>query len=613
MHFILISKKESFQEEQINTDLLNSPHAPSLISREAIRYQISNFIVYIYPYNQIDAETRGYSYYKDEDKLLLCNGLINIDNSLRNQDIVTLFDEINSSPLMGDYQLISLDKDGNGFIKTPPVSIRQLFYYEDENCTVLSTEIKLIVDGIKKFQEEKFITHFDPDFMEDTIFREWTARDYPENTIFREIKRIYPIDIKYFKEGKLVIERKKSVKIPEWFENAFYEDRDNLYDNYYETVHNFVETNLVHLKDKIDKIIVGVTGGVDSRLTMAILSRICKKHQIPLICYTAGQSTHPDVVIARKVAEILDVPHFHHQPHNNRSPNSKEINDYVKTFYMAQGDWNSKDFVEYYQRKISSRSSPLKDDKIPPAIGAYPVNESDLYQLGLSTYKRSNIEKTYITNRWTGRRILFNQNFYLPLFNTVYEFWFGLLYGKINNNAYKELIYEMLKRSEPELIEIPLVGDKLPQVDVEPYSHTMNSKHHEREPFLWDYDFVMKNLKPVLSRKFDGLDNNIKSILKLVGLNELDYFIDIEIQNSINSYQRKKIDLKEFFKALLKERFRSNLPKNKSLIRMPKDGMSYIPYNSKSYYLSKMQILMEFASVSNFNSFEELENIINTG
>ncbi len=327
MHFILISKKESFKDEQINTSFLDSPHAPTLISRETIKYQISDFILYIYPYDQIDPEIYGYSYYKDDERLLLCNGLINIGNSTRNQDIRKLFQEINSSKLMGDYQLISIDKDGNGFIKTPSISIKQLFFYEDENCAVLSTELKLIVDGIKNFRKKKFIDHFDPDFIEDTLLREWTARNFPQNTIFKEIKRVFPQDIKYFQEGKIIIERKESIEVPDRFRNAFYEDRDKLYHDYYETLSNFVETNLIRLKGNMDKIIIGLTGGGDSRLSVAILSKICKKHQIPLICYTAGQDTHPDVVTARKLAKILDIPHFHHSPLNNRSPNSKEIED----------------------------------------------------------------------------------------------------------------------------------------------------------------------------------------------------------------------------------------------------------------------------------------------
>lgn len=341
MHFILISKKETFKDEQISHDLLNSSTAPSLISREVIKFEISNFIVYIYPYNHIEKEIYGYSYYKDKNKLLLCNGLVNINKKFQNQDICNLFDQINdSTELLGDYQLISIDSNGNGYFKTPSFGLKQLFFYEDENCTVLSTEIKLIVDSIQKFSEKKFVDHYDLDFIEDSIFKEWINRNYPKNTIFKDIKRIFPQDLKYFKKSKIIIERKEFIEVPKWYKDAYNKDKNKLYDDYYKILMNFAETNLVSLKPNIKRFFLGLTGGFDSRLTVAILSEICKKHQIPLVCCTSGQLEHPDVIIAKKIAEILDINHFHHFPPNNCFINATEYDDYTLTFYMAQGDWN---------------------------------------------------------------------------------------------------------------------------------------------------------------------------------------------------------------------------------------------------------------------------------
>jgi len=120
---------------------------------------------------------------------------------------------------------------------------------------------------------------------------------------------------------------------------------------------NFVETNLVNLKPNFEKITLGLTGGLDSRITAAILSPICKNHEISFECSTSGQDTHPDVVIAKKVAKVLNAKHFHVvPPQKNRHPNTNEYKDYALTFYMAQGDWNSKDFVIGYDRKISNFS-----------------------------------------------------------------------------------------------------------------------------------------------------------------------------------------------------------------------------------------------------------------
>ena len=582
LHFILISKKDSFKDQDINENLLGSSNAPSLISREAIKYEISNFILYIYPYNHLDHETEGYSYNMDEDKLLLINGIINVDNNLRDKDINNFFKKLSdSSKLLGDYQLISIDKKGNGYVKTSPLSIRQLFHYEDENCTVLSTEIKLIVDGVTKFKENKFVDHFDPDFVEDAVYREWGPRKFPKKTIFQEIKRIFPYDNKYFSNGKIVIESKNKVQVPQWFREAYNENKDKLFDDYYQFLINFTETNLVHLKPNIDKITLGLTGGFDSRLAVAILSKICNKHQIPFECQTSGQEDHPDVVIAKKIAKIVDVKYVNNKPPENIRPNTKDYGDYISTFYISQGDFNSKDSVLVYKRKI--------------------LNLNVLQQLGNSGYKKDNMYRIYFVNIWYARRILFHKNFYFPLFFTNYEMWFALLYAEIKNKDFKEFVYEILKRSNPKLLEIPFVGDSLPQTDVKPYLTIRDSKHHEKEPFLWDYNYVRTNLKPVFIKKFNNsLGLKSKIIFKIARLNELDYFLNPELDSILQSYRKNQIDLQTSIKMLLKEGKSDKYPKTKVMIEMTKDSRT-------DPFISKMQILMDFASVTDKYSFNEME------
>jgi len=579
MHFILISKNDKIGPE-INEKLLNSPNAPALISREAIKYEISNFIIYIYPYNHVDHELEGYSYYCDDDKFLLINGLVNINNDLRNQDILGFFSELeDSSELLGDYQIIKLDRNGNGFIKTPSLSIRQLFFYEDENCAVLSTDIKLIVDGITKFKSKHFVDHFDVDFVEDSLFREWSPRNFPENTIFKEIERIFPQDIKYFKEGKIIIERQNSIQIPQWFRNLYSEDKSKLYDDYYEVLMNFAETNLVNLKPNIKKIKLGLSGGLDSRLSVAILSKICRKHEIPFECYVDGQDEHPDVVIAKKIADALGIELVHSR--DNLTSNPANYPDYATTFYMSEGDFNSKDFIPDYNRQVDGLDF--------------------IIQFGMDAYKRTNMHLLYSANRWFARRILFRRNFFFPLFFTDYEVWFAFLCTELGQqDSYKEFVYEVLKRSMPQLLDIPFAGDSLPQVNVEPYLSVRDSKHHEKEPFLWDHRFVEKNLKPLLSKNDLGIKG--KFLLNLLRISELDYFLNKELGKKIGQYRNKQITLHECIKELIKERNSMNYPKIKTRINMSQEARS-------DFYISKLQILMDFASVVDKRSFEEVENI----
>lgn len=582
MHFILISKKENFKNEYINEDLLKTPFAPSLISRESLKIEISNFIIFIYPYDDIQPENFDYSYYADEEKVLICNGLVNANQKLRDKNICKFFEKIDGSvDLLGDYQLISINKKGNGFFKTPPLSIKQLFFYEDDNCSVLSTEIKLIVDGINSFKNKKFVDHFDIDFIEDSIFREWAVRKFPRNTIFKEIKRVFPNDLKCFNDGKIIIKQKDTIDIPQKLRAEYNSDKKQFYDKYYKNLLQFVESNLENINYSIDKITLGLTGGFDSRLTVALLSKICNKQNIELECFTHGDENHPDVVIAKKIAEVLNLNYFHYPPPINNPPNTKTYSDYLSTFYISQGDFNSKDFVSEYNRQLFSLDS--------------------IFQLGMDAFKRHNMDKIYSANRWFARRILFNKNYFFPLFFTKYETWLALLYGEQDEESFKEFIYEILKRNDPELLNIPFAGESLPQTNIEPYLTKNDSTFHEKDPFLWDYDYVRINLKPLLEKRYNKQGTKARIILKILGLNELDFFINKNINKTIQEYHKNKISLNACLKKLYGERYSRKYPRSKSMLRITKE---------KNYYTNKLQILMDFASAANQKSFQEIEKNI---
>lgn len=71
--------------------------------------------------------------------------------------------------LLGDCQLLSLNCSGNGIYKTRPSSIKKLFFMKIGQCSVVSTEIKLIVDEIEKFGKCPFREHYDATYIYDTF------------------------------------------------------------------------------------------------------------------------------------------------------------------------------------------------------------------------------------------------------------------------------------------------------------------------------------------------------------------------------------------------------------------------------------------------------------
>ena len=245
---------------------------------------------------------------------------------------------------------------------------------------------------------------------------------------------------------------------------------------------------------------------------------------------------------------------------------------------MGQGDFSSKDFASYYSRHI---------------------HLDTIYQLGYDGYKRHNMKSIITANIWSARRMLFTQNFIFPLFFTDYDIWFALLYGEIKQDSYKELVYEILKRSNPELLNIPFAGESLPQLEIEPYMRKTDSIHHWKEPFLWDYQYVRKNLKPLLIK--NDLGKKGRLLQKLLMLNELDYFLNKQLSAKIELYRKNKISLIQCVKDLIYEKRKSKYPKSKKLITMTQESM-------KDPYIPHMQILMDFASAANKKSFNQMEN-----
>ena len=587
MHFLILSKKEHFYKDYINEDVLNSVDATSLISNSVIKYELGKFIIFIYNYNHVYEEKENYSYYFDENQVFLINGVLTIDEKARDPDIRVFFEKLNeNSEIIGDYQIFSLNKNGDGFCKTPLSSVKKLFFYEDDFCSVISSEIKLIVDGISKFSKSKFVNNFDSTYMYDT-FHSGAFLKYPRHTIFKDIKRIFPHDELLIKNFNFLVVKNDTITPPEWFINLYEQDKDKLYDWYYDKLLKYTEQLLSQYKNDISHISLGLTGGFDSRVSAVILDKVCSNLGIKFKTFTSGQKDHPDVIIAKMIAECLNLDWNYREPVSKEHPSCQNIGDYSQSFFVTQGDFDSRDYIKYYKRNL--------------------VNSKGISQKGMDAYKRGPMTKICSGNIWFSRVILFMNNFFLPLFFTDYELWFGRLFYDILGNIkiYKEYVYNILKRANPKLLDIPFAGDYLPQVDVKGIDQgNALATVHTRQPFYWDYNFVLKNLKPCLAENFNYLSEKQLNILKKANINELDFVLIKDIKLDLEKF-RKEIEFDDSkvindliikFKSLKEN---SLYPQGKSFVEFKKD---------KNYgYVTRLTQWMDYACSANVNSFIELE------
>lgn len=587
LKFVIISKKENFNLDEINTQQLESCFAPSLISKDVINIDLPNFLVYIYPYNHITDEKENLYYKISDDDISFFNGSVSMENSDSNS-IEALFEYIeNNELIIGDYQIVKLDNQGNGFIKTPQASIYPLFYHENENYCVISNELKLVVDSSKDFNTA-FVNLFDMDYIEDVVHNGFFYKEnkpHYRKTIFKDISRILPQDDVEIKEGQIKITKNSDITIPKWFEEQYFENRDELYDWYYDKLISYSDSLIRNISDDVDKIGLGVTGGFDSRLTVLILSKLCPKYGIELSTHTNGLPEHPDVVLAEKVCSELNVNWKNNSYPKQLRPSGQDFRDYAFIFWISQGDFDSYDFIINYSRKIPARRY--------------------FKQSGMDIYKRDHISSLINFNRWYSRRVLFRSNFYFPLLATNLELWFSRIFDTYyhDQNQYKEFVYNVLKRGNPELLKIPFAFNFLPQTDVEEYNVVSGavSTEHKTKPFLWDYDFVSTELYPILKKYFDENDEKHNHILSKNDVTPLDYFL---LQKDIDKILEKNDDVEKITKKIKKIIDDPFYPKYRT----------YISLDSKKNFYRKRALtkLMDYASVANFKSFSEIEDYFNS-
>lgn len=588
MHFLIISKRQHFEDGHINDDVLSSVRATSLIANSYVKYELDRFIVYLYTYNHIYEERQGYSYHFDEDRILIANGIFNVDDMVRNENIEELFDNLSDeSQVIGDYQLLCLDRDGNGFLRTPLASTRKVLYYEDDYCSVISSELKLIVDGISSFRDSSFAGNYDAPYMYDTLHSGALLKN-PRHTLFKNIKRIFPHDDLIIRNFNFLHVVNENIEIPEWFLDKYTQDKEAFYDWFYEKLLNHTELFLRPYKDNIECIRVGLTGGFDSRITVLILKQVCNKLGIDLRTHTNGAHIHPDVIIAERVAECLDLNWIHKLPEDNECPACQDIRQYSQQLFLGQGDYDSRDFARNYDRKI------LNSEKI-------------INQRGLSGYKKGLMVHIHIANIWLSSALLSRNNFLLPLLFTDYEIWVAHIYAEVLGSFvhYKEFVYHILKRGNPELLEIPFAGDFLPQVDVAGINQDdFQATVHSRKPFYWDYDFILQRLKPSIRHFYKYFSDGQLKILDDAGINELDFVLLKPIKEDLEN-NRKEIDadnmevignLTNKFTKLKEE---SLYPKGEAFIKASK-GKDF-------EYVSRLCQWMDYACGASVSSFDELE------
>jgi len=194
------------------------------------------------------------------------------------------------SKLSGAFSISSVDFNNNVIhIYTHVVRAESVYIYEDDDLVIVGSDPLLISilsnsDLKPTLDPSNFISYFEQGYFADELTPFNNVKCLPANSYIK----IQPqVEIS---------------NIDNTFDTAFtYSDSEELLS---EITENFIKAFDI-ISDKSSTVLSSLTGGKDSRvILLALLEKGYKVNT-----RTTGFTDHPDVVVAKKLAEILDVPH----------------------------------------------------------------------------------------------------------------------------------------------------------------------------------------------------------------------------------------------------------------------------------------------------------------
>lgn len=473
MHFLFNIKKT--KKSKLNLDKLKNKNICAYPADNVGFFEGDNWELFVYSYNFEVKEEISEAVEQKESQLKVKLGIFSDKNE--HAEIGKYF---------GDYLILKFDEEGNGELIRPAMSFIQCFIYEDNDSIVLSSEIGLIVSAVNSLCTISFEKKYDYKFIQDSIFNGLGTTNQPNNTVFKSISRVFPHQKLSFINSTVNIDiNSKVFPRNSFLEDKYRSDKSEFYDFIFDSIINFLSD---FFKDKTEaEVNLGLTGGLDSRCTLAFLREVERRTSIKIITNTSGPADHPDVVLAKKIANHLGLEHRHSGDKDIEGKQiiliPRSVDDYQSCFLISQGDWSSNNFRT--TRQIER---------------AYVLTGQD-------NFKRTKTSHVQSINRWYSRRMAHTQ--LIPILaNDAVNICASIYHNFGTRDSIYEFVYYALKKFEPDLLDIPFAGQSLPMHYVKPYMTVADSK---KMPSMvaeayFDETLILNNL-PTLFYK----DNFIQS------------------------------------------------------------------------------------------------------
>ena len=448
MEFILVVPKYPTDSgiTPVDIDLLNDPESLTYPGRDVQFIQHNSISIWTYkrytevPNNELIINENGV-YLTKGTAIVHGKGILNSESvyiELCNQQ----------ENVQGDFLLLGINNDGSGEIFTTTMTFCPLFVHNHRDYTVLSTDLGLLNKSLINRKGNQITDFFDVDYVYESVENEWGTREFPEKTMFSDITRALTTTKYQFNEFKLVSKSIQYDLFRKDLEEIYLKDKKEFYDHCFGIIETSIREVFKNMRGCEIELLM--SGGLDSRLSSVLVSHIAKDYQISLRGTLFGPNDHPDVVIGKMVADLLSIP-SKNKTGDGKIWIPKSATDYYNCMLVSLGDWNSNNW----------RTSDIFQERLVIS--------------GQDNYKRHNWAKIFSMNRWYAARMFYTAT--IPILSHQIINDMILIYGKHDfHNATFEFAYELMKRFNPKMLEIPLVGMEIPQHPVPAFSSVRASK-----------------------------------------------------------------------------------------------------------------------------------------
>ena len=430
----------------VDVEILNDPTSVTYPAKSVNLVQSGNISIWMY---SRDSTVPTNEPVINDNGIFLAKGTAIVDGKgIPNSE--ETFNQLkrNNTQVQGDYLLFGLEHNGDGEIFTTTMTFCPLFVHQCSTHTVLSTDIGLLNKCLTSRRDSDVIQFFDVDYIYESIENEWGTRVFPEKTMFKDISRALTTTRYWFSDYQLLSKSVQYDLFRKDLEELYLKDKQLFYDHCFEIIEKSIRAVFEQLRDS--KIELLMSGGLDSRLSTVLVNHVAADYNVSLYATMFGPVDHPDVVIGKRVTDLMDIP-SENKTGDGKIWKPRSIEDYRRGMEVSWGDWSSNNW----------RTSKIFQERLVIS--------------GQDNYKRHNWAKIFSMNRWYAARMSYTST--IPILSHQIINDMILIYGKHDfHKAMFEFAYELMKRYNPDVLEIPLVGMEIPQHPIPAYSSVRESK-----------------------------------------------------------------------------------------------------------------------------------------